>query len=409
MYLQDHDRKKINQAVKSLLGKTRDDAFLYVNYPFCLNFCRFCVYKNYRFNRKSSADFLADYRQEISLRAKALDGFKFKNVHLGGGTPNLIPPQSLIGPLSKLVDFEKVERFVVEVYPKADFKKYLAQAEKYQVGKIQLGVQTLNERILKSEHRPTAQKIILNCLKTLSQSGLIWSVDLIYGFKNEKKFKRDYLTELKTILDYRPSGVHLYLIRSEKKNQYYKSRPGVSEVDFGADISPAEKLLSARGYEMINDEWAIGKNIAYAQKTICYDSRAEMVQPDIWGVGPGATSYHRLARLVNTRKLSEYKDLLKKNLLPIIDLNDFQKNNLYPVFCFYKRFRMTAGFDFKDFFSAVSLSKDEEKEARAFIGYLKENGLIRASDEQGFKITDQKEFARGIRLVEQYIQDKEKA
>ncbi len=200
--------EKITKAIKNGVKNLTEDSFLYVHYPFCLNFCHFCLYKIHRYDKVMSDKFLKCYKREISLYAEALSGFKFRNIHIGGGTPSLVSPKLLTSPLNKLVNFKNLERFVMEVFPRDDLADYLKELKRYNVSKIQLGIQTLNEKILKNENRLVSKKTILNSLKILSKSNLIWSVDLIYGFKNEDILGRDYVSELETILNFSPGGFH---------------------------------------------------------------------------------------------------------------------------------------------------------------------------------------------------------
>jgi len=405
-------REEIDKKISFSLENIGKDAFLYINYPFCLNHCCFCIYKIYRYNKKESDLFLKYYNKEVSLYKEVFKriNFKFKNIHIGGGTPNLVPVKSLINPLKNLVDFKKVNHFIIELFPGRNFKKYLDSLKKYPGVKVQLGVQTLNEKILKRENRLVSKYHILDCIKTLSRSNLIWSIDLIYGFEDEDKFKRDYLSEIELILKYNPLGFHLYSIRSEKFNKYYGRNKEhlikkINEKDrFKVDISDVIDVLKKNGYKKIGDEWCLDRNINYARKTICYDRDAEMIKPIILGIGPGAVNYHRFLYYKNTRKPDKYRKLLDQNHFPVDDFVDLGKKGLYPIVCFLKRFRISSKFDFKGISLSIFLSEKEKNRVADFIKYLKKNGFKNNFKEKEFKMVKNTDYGKCLYLGEKYLQ-----
>ena len=66
------DRSELDLSrLRGILG---DDAFLYVNYPFCSKLCGFCIYKLHRYSEAASRRFLSGLEMEASLLADLLDG-----------------------------------------------------------------------------------------------------------------------------------------------------------------------------------------------------------------------------------------------------------------------------------------------------------------------------------------------
>ena len=53
-----------------LQGILGDDAFLYVNYPFCSKLCGFCIYKLHRYSDAASTRFLSDLEMEFDIRRR---------------------------------------------------------------------------------------------------------------------------------------------------------------------------------------------------------------------------------------------------------------------------------------------------------------------------------------------------
>jgi oxygen-independent coproporphyrinogen-3 oxidase len=365
--------------LRDVLG---DDSFLYVNYPFCPSFCRYCIYKLHKYTKADSDEFLKYYQREILLLAEKLNGFKFKNVHIGGGTPNLVDPELIIKPLQKLADFDEVSRFVVEIFPRQGLDECLKKLKKYHITKIQLGVQTLNEDLLKQENRATSKQTVMQCIAALSKSRLIWSLDLIYGFDHEDKFQRDYVSELKTLLQYHPSGFHLYTVRSERINKFYgmdhiKNKKLFSYRKTMGDLHDfmnVQKILMKRGYQLIYDEFCIGSNIRHAQRAISFNAKTG-VFPNIIGIGLGAYSHTRVMRYRNVKNLKDYASLLDKKMLPIGQSSDFSKNHLYPISMIYNQIRKGANFDLVNFSRSTHLSDQEKMGIQDLLAYLDRQGV----------------------------------
>jgi len=399
--------KKYNSIIRKNLQNLGKDTELYVNYPFCANRCKYCIYHIAKYTQRDSNLFLKYYNKEIDLYVKYLKNFKFQEIHIGGGTPNLTSPKFLIEPLKKIVNFKKIKHFVVEIYPRHDLKKYLDDLKKYNVTKIILGVQALNDEVLKNENRFVTVKTIIDNFKILSKSNLTWSVDLIYGL-NSRGMEQNYLAELKTILQYRPHGLHLYNIRGQQENSYYfkkkeesskKTRIKFMDTFNFSDIST---VLKERGYELVGDEWCLTsskQNKKYAQRDARYYGEQETL-----GLGLWARSRNRRIKYRNEKKLQNYIKLLDKNLFPIEKFFDY-KDKYFLVANILLSLNQSSQFDLKEIFSIPNVSMREKKEVSLFIFYLRNKGV-------NFDVVDSKfilprhQYTKGISLSEKYLKEK---
>jgi oxygen-independent coproporphyrinogen-3 oxidase len=394
---------KINQRVKKELKKIGNDISLYVNYPFCQNRCRYCIYYLAQHEQKKSDIFLKYYNREITLYSENLSGFKFNKLHVGGGTPSLISPISLFQPLQKLVNFKKISHFAIEVFPKDGLKEYLRELKKFGVTKILLGVQTLDEQILENENRLVSADTIIRNLEILSKSNLSWSVDLIYGLGPPRP-SRDYVSDLKTILHYRPSGFHLYNIRSQPENRFYNKKnvnrkTGRLKYMDTFDFREINTLLYQRGYRLIGDEWCLrsdeyNKKLARARAAY-YD------EPLTIGLGLGARTRTRHLKYRNARKLQNYTKLLDKNLFPVEAFFDYQ-NRFFLAANILLAINQSSEFDLAEIFSAPGATRIERQEARSLISYLAVN-KIKFNIIGKKYIVPRSQYAACINLIEHYL------
>jgi len=365
-----------------LRGILGDDAFLYVNYPFCSKLCGFCIYKLHRYSEAASRRFLSDLAMEASLLADLLDGHRFRNLHVGGGTPNVVPPDALLGNLGRLVDFANLERFVVETSPRVGFQAYLDAIRPYNVTKVQLGVQTLDDGILRQEGRDTTRETILSCIETLEKSDFIWSVDLVYGFQNEERSRRDHLGELDTLLEHQPTGFHLYLMRSEASNRFYgkstdDDTPGVGDRRKSWEVETfgqAEDKLSEAGYRRVYDEFCRGPNIAHAERTISYDANTGFL-PNMVGLGVGAVSHTRIMTYDNVKSLAEYTRLLQNGVMPHHNGADYEATGMFPIAMIYFKIRHGAPVSIPRLTESFELSGLETKQIDCLLELLSRSGV----------------------------------
>jgi coproporphyrinogen III oxidase-like Fe-S oxidoreductase len=336
----------------------------------------------HRYTKADSDKFLRYFQKEVQLLAGYLDGFKFKNIHLGGGTPNLIDPEPIIAPLQKLVDFHDLSRFVVEVAPREGLSEFIEKLGKYNVTKIQLGIQTLNEGLLEQENRAISGDTIMQCVETLSKCDLIWSVDMIYGFDNEDRFQRNYIEELNTLLQRNPLGFHLYTVRSERVNRFYGMDDGQNKnffsyrktIDDLRDFIDVQKTLLDQGYELIYDEFCIGPNVNHAQLAISYNAKTG-VFPNMIGIGLGAYGHTRIMRYRNVKELEDYALLLDGKKMPLGESADFSENHLYPVSMIYNQIKKGMSMDLLSFAESVSLSDDEREEINNLLRFLDDKSV----------------------------------
>ena len=98
-----------NYLIKKYLKSLNKETTLYINYPFCASRCNYCIYHIDQFNLKKSNLFLECYKKEIELYVNKLNNFNFIDIHIGGGTPNLVSAEDLVSPLGKIVNFKKIK------------------------------------------------------------------------------------------------------------------------------------------------------------------------------------------------------------------------------------------------------------------------------------------------------------
>lgn len=393
----------IQQKIRQNLMNIGSDYSLYVNYPFCVSRCRYCIYHIARYSRSGSAMFFAAYHKEIEMVRQSLSGMKFRDLHIGGGTPNLASPEELLGPLQPIVDFENIRNLVIEMFP---FSKFSAQADelrRFNPTKIILGIQSMSDAVLRKQARPAAVSDMIKAMRYLAGSGLDWSVDLVFGLDPPSC---DHLSEIEKILAYEPAGLHLYNLRQQKengrtKNTSNKTRKKIMKL---YDFQEISRLLENSGYVLVGDEWCrqdARRNQALARHDSIYMGES----PNI-GIGPGARSRTRQVKYRNNADLAEYANLLHRGRFPVQDFFDY-KSRFFMISQFLLSINQSSEFSWKENARQIHAGKGEMSEFQSLVIWLDKQGLPMA-DRRGVISIPRTHWTRALALTESYLDIKSK-
>ncbi|NDD90616.1 coproporphyrinogen dehydrogenase, partial [bacterium] len=162
---------------------------LYIHIPFCESLCTFCgcnnsITRNHGVEVPYVEQVLSEwsrYIQEIPELKKA----PLKVLHLGGGTPTFLSPQSLqklLAPIFQSTLREKGFEGSVEVDPRRTTKAHLELLREFGFNRISLGVQDLDPEVQRVIHRNQSLEETLEITRIardLGYQSVNW--DLIYG------------------------------------------------------------------------------------------------------------------------------------------------------------------------------------------------------------------------------------
>jgi oxygen-independent coproporphyrinogen-3 oxidase len=175
---------------------------LYIHIPFCNSICTFCDFVRFE---KCGEKVKEKYVEYLLSEIKKIPKGKLDSIYLGGGTPNSLPlkmMEKLLESLQRLIN--KDTEFTIELNP-----ELLTQAQcdlfiKYQINRISLGAQIMNDKVLKIYHRAHDTKKIKSAVNLLEKNNFQnISLDFIYGFNEmgEKDLKKEinYITNCKAI------------------------------------------------------------------------------------------------------------------------------------------------------------------------------------------------------------------
>jgi len=180
------------------LARERVDAEalrLYVHVPFCNYACSFCCYaKKVGVERDQMARYVRALAQELEWVAP---GTPVSQFFIGGGTPTALPADllaDLLAAITARMPFHGDHVHTVEASPESVTDAHLDALRHYGVGRVSMGIQSLEDSVLDTVRRDHAAGLALESCARIVDAGLILNIDLMYGLPGQDVagFRRDF-------------------------------------------------------------------------------------------------------------------------------------------------------------------------------------------------------------------------
>ncbi|MDE2490594.1 MAG: coproporphyrinogen III oxidase family protein [Elusimicrobia bacterium] len=200
----------------------RDRTCLYVHIPQCPSRCTYCHWMISLSNSPADIDLYLDHlEKEMDLWRSRLGGAapRPSSVLIGGGTPTLLSAaqlERLLTALAARCDLSLCRQFSVEAEPAtllgaAGLEK-LRVMKDLGVDRISMGVQALDDAVLKHMARPHDAAEAVAAIRQIRRAGIASvSIDLIYGFPGSTPEK--WAETMETALSLDIDACQLYRLR----------------------------------------------------------------------------------------------------------------------------------------------------------------------------------------------------
>ncbi|MGB5778302.1 MAG: coproporphyrinogen-III oxidase family protein, partial [Allopontixanthobacter sediminis] len=194
---------------------------LYIHWPFCLKKCPYCDFNSHV---RAGVDvaawqaaLLADMRHEAGLAS----GEALESIFFGGGTPSLMPP-SLVGALleeaERLWGFAPGIEITLEANPSSVEASKFADLADAGVGRVSLGLQSLDNAALKFLGRLHSAEEGLAALEVAQKQFRRVSFDLIYALPGQSV--ENWRGELERALGFGTDHLSLYQLTIEPGTRF---------------------------------------------------------------------------------------------------------------------------------------------------------------------------------------------
>ena len=369
---------------------------VYAHLPFCHRRCVFCHYPVKLGEQDQEKDiYLAAMETEMDLylRQLGLARFQPRTILVGGGTPTLLTPPQLRRFLEffvKRLDLAKCRQFNYDVDPTTitglEGRERLKLMRDFGVDRLTIGVQSLNDQVLRRMNRDHDARRALDSIVEARQMGFKVNIEFIFGFPAQTL--DNWIAVMEQAVQTGVEEIQLYRLKIEAYGDYQGGIKNINQSQPGAVPATEEGLLMkqmaveclrAHGYhENLRRVFSRKRSdfSLYAHNQCCelYDQ-----------VGLGLTAFSSLRDRfgLNTQSFEEYYQLIGSGRLPLNrgSIRDRDEQIRWSIILPLKnrevrrkRFQETTGVSLQEVF-------------RAKIDRLKAFGLVR-EDERVLELTE---------------------
>ncbi|MGA0604070.1 oxygen-independent coproporphyrinogen III oxidase [Caulobacter sp. KR2-114] len=232
---------------------------IYAHIPFCARLCWFCGCNTRVVTRQDPIhEYVRLLQQEIGMVRERLPGrLRAREIHLGGGTPNMLSPgdlELLFGALRDAFEIIPGAEIAAELDPLRLTDDWISAAAAQGLTRASLGVQDLSPDVQAAVNRHEPFGLIRDAAHALRAAGVgSLNLDLMYGLPRQRT--ADVLNTLDQVLTLHPDRIalfgyaHVPWVKPHQKLINDKDLPGAAErLD---QSQAAADRLAAEGYVAI--------------------------------------------------------------------------------------------------------------------------------------------------------------
>jgi oxygen-independent coproporphyrinogen-3 oxidase len=282
---------------------------IYIHVPFCARKCAYCAFHSWEPSLEDPLLYTDALLQEITLWGERLGNIPVETVFFGGGTPSLLPARTVGLILDSLthrfslannaeISFEANPDSAMEVF-------YLHELHKTGVNRLSLGIQSLNDSLLKTLGRSHSATQAIKTVQLARDAGFNnLNLDLMWGIPRQRS--RQWLEDLKFVcMSLKPEHLSCYGLTLE---------PGTPLADLHERSGlhmPGDKQLShmfVDATEFLEEQGYIHYEISNFSRMglQCRHNLGYWEGRDYLGLGPSAVSTLAGRRWSNPASLAEY-------------------------------------------------------------------------------------------------------
>ena len=202
----------------------KDGLGIYVHVPYCIRKCRYCDFVS--FEKPPEDGYFDELAEDVKRAGNALGyGIEYyvDTLFFGGGTPSLANARQLgkvLDALRRSFRIRDTEK-TIEVNPETVTPEKAAELKALGFNRISMGVQSLNDEVLKAMGRVHSAEKARQAYRILRDAGFVnINLDLIFGAPGQDL--KTWQETLSEILKMRPEHVSFYSLQLEEGTPLYK-------------------------------------------------------------------------------------------------------------------------------------------------------------------------------------------
>lgn len=353
-------------------------AGLYIHIPFCPKKCGYCNFYSVTALHQIPG-FLQALYKEMDIHSRTCDFGLYDTLYLGGGSPSVLDREQIDEILKQARSFFDLAidaEITMEVNPGDIDLAYLQNLHNLGVNRINIGVQSFDEKILAFLERRHNYRTAIDAIENSQKAGFEnLGLDLIYGIPGQSI--ASWLDTLDMALTFKPAHLSCYQLTVEPGTPLGRKYDNGDfalpddEMQYDFFMKTAETLEAAGyiHYEVSN----FAMDMAHASR----HNRKYWDHTPYLGLGPAAHSFKDNKRWWNHRSLEKYLEALKADKLPVEDSENLteEQRRLETLLL---SLRTKRGVDLEDY--KENFGRDLLVEKGGIIRNLRDAGLIEIED-----------------------------
>jgi len=286
---------------------------LYIHWPFCLKKCPYCDFNSHVRDTVDVSQWQAALIADMRHEAELAGGEVLESVFFGGGTPSLMPPQlveTLLREAERLWGFTPEVEITLEANPSSVEAGRFAALAGAGINRVSLGVQALDDEVLRFLGRLHDARDGLQALETAQNAFARVSFDLIYARPGQTAAQWE--AELARALSFGTGHLSLYQLTIEPGTRFAtdvrQGRFAPLDDDDAAELFALTRAMTAAAglpaYEISNHA-RLGEESRHNLTYWRYR--------DYCGIGPGAHGRRGHAATVRHRKPENWLETIAAN------------------------------------------------------------------------------------------------
>lgn len=353
---------------------------IYIHIPFCKKKCNYCDFYSVKWNDESEKKYIQAVLNEIAEYKHKLKGnYIINTVFFGGGTPTIIKPENLgliINCLKEATDIDKDCEITIEANPNTLSPENLKLYKKSGINRLSIGIQSLNDEILKKIGRIHNSIEALEAIDRAKNSGFKnINADVMFNIPGQTV--KDVEDTILKIIERKVNHISFYSLKLEKGTPMYSMEKNNKIIMPEEDV---EREMYYSGRRVMAENNMLQYEISnFTEKGFeCKHNLKYWNQEEYIGLGPSAHSFLNNIRYSNPSDLKLYCENSGFNYHERIIQEKLSKDDLMFEYIMLQ-LRLTKGLDIDEF--NFKFSVDFEEMYRLQIGYLLKNGLVELCNE----------------------------
>jgi oxygen-independent coproporphyrinogen-3 oxidase len=286
---------------------------IYIHFPFCLKRCAYCDFVTFAGKSYLISKYFKALMEEITEVAAGIGtGIQVHTIYLGGGTPSLLPEDSinlLLGLIFTKFPVTPDVEITMEINPGTVIPGYMENLFKNRINRLSIGMQSANDSELQRLGRIHNFAQFTETVEHMKDAGFgNFSFDLIYGIPEQSMASWSQSLERAVALN--PPHLSIYSLTIEEKTPFWKlleeGKISSPDDDQMADMYElASEFLQFNGYRQYEiSNWAREKadgNLNSSTHNLQYWRNLPYL-----GFGPGAHGSAAGVRSANTSSIEDY-------------------------------------------------------------------------------------------------------